>query len=109
MNQSERMEIARRAVEQDGQAGVARRIGKSPATVSLVLAGKYGGNPDIVLELIASEYGDETTDCPIMGVVSLADCIEARRRAELPFFPSSGQSTELYRTCPECRHNGGKS
>ena len=109
MTMNERMEIARRAVVQDGQAEVARRIGKSPAAVSLVMSGKYGGNPATILELIASEYSSESVDCPVLGEIALADCIEARRRAELPFFPSSGQSTELYRTCPHCKHNGGKS
>ncbi|MCF6267793.1 MAG: hypothetical protein L3J57_14805 [Desulfuromusa sp.] len=109
MTQSDRLEVARSAVETHGQAEVAKRIGRSSSAVSLVLAGKYAGNPDKILERIVAEFSNETVNCPILGEIALADCLEARQRAELPFFPSSGQTTELYQTCPTCKYNGGKS
>ena len=105
MTRNDRLAIARRAVTEHSQAEVARRIGKSPATISQVLAGTYP-NPAAILELIASEFSPETISCPVMGEVPLSTCLDARRRAKMPFFASSRQTVELYRACPGCRHNG---
>lgn len=106
MTTTDRMEIARRAVAEFGQAEVARRIGKSGATVSQVLSGKYTGNTDGILELIEAAFASTTIDCQVMGEVFLADCIDARRRAQMPFFPSSSQAAELHRLCPKCKGEG---
>ncbi len=103
MTTSDRLEMARKAVEDHGQSEVARRIGRSPSALSQVLSGKYGGNPEIILELIEAEFSATTILCPVMGEVHLSDCLEARRRAEMPFFPSSSQAAELHRLCPHCK------
>jgi len=106
MTKTERMIIAKRAVDDVGQAEVARRIGRSASAVSQVMSGKYAGDPDTILELIEASFASTTVHCPVMGEVYLADCIEARRRLELPHVPSSGQTADLRRTCPSC--HGGK-
>jgi transcriptional regulator with XRE-family HTH domain len=102
------MEIARRAVAEHGQAEVARRIGRSPSALSQVLSGKYAGDPGTILEMIEAEFGASTVDCPILGPdTPLADCLDARKRAERPFVATSGQSTQLYFTCPTCARRKG--
>ncbi|MEB3167885.1 MAG: helix-turn-helix transcriptional regulator [Synechococcaceae cyanobacterium] len=102
------MEIARRAVAEHGQATVARRIGYSPSALSQVLSGKYNGDPAAILETIEAEFGASTVDCPILGSgTPLADCLDARKRAERPFVATSGESTRLYFTCPTCERRKG--
>ena len=108
MTRHDRLEILRRACDEHGQAEVARRIGYNPSGINQVLAGTYKANPDKILELVAAEFSSDTVNCPVMGEVCLADCLEARRRADMPFFPSSGQTAELHRTCPECKKGGVK-
>jgi hypothetical protein len=78
--------------------------------VSRIKSGDYP-NPDRIIELIMAEYTADTIVCPILGEIPIADCLDARRRADMPYFPSSGQSTALYEACPSCPHNknGGKS
>lgn len=105
MTTNDLLESARRACAQHGQSTVAKLIGKSPAAVSLVLSGKYPGNSEAVLELIEAAYGSSTVQCPVMGdETSLAECLEARARANRPFLATSSQSARLYRICPDCTH-----
>lgn len=99
MTQSDRMEIARRAVTEHGQAEVARRIGRSASALSQVLSGKYAGDPGIILELIEAEFGDSTVACPVLGEVPLITCIEER---EKPFKATSSQRVKLWRACQAC-------
>jgi len=107
MTQEDKLEIVRRIIDANGVAAVARKIGRSPASVSQVNSGKYGGNPERIIELIMAEYTADTIDCPVLGEIPIADCLDARRRADMPYFPSSGQTTALYETCPTCKHNKG--
>lgn len=99
MTQNDRMEIARRAVAEHGQAEVARRIGKSASALSQVMNDKYAGSPDIILELIEAEFGTSTVMCPVLGEVPLATCIEER---EKPFKATSSQRVKLWRACQAC-------
>lgn len=108
MTQSDRMEILRRAVATHGQTGVARRIGRQNSAISQILSGKYGGSPDTILELVEAEFGNSTVDCPVMGdETPLAECLDARARADRPLFVTGGQSSKLYRACQTCPHKGG--
>ena len=112
MTQNDRLEVVRRIIDANGVADVARKIGRSPTAVSQVNSGKYAGNPKRIIELILAEYTADTIICPVLGEIPIADCLDARRRAEMPYFPSSGQTTALYEKCPTCPHNiknGGKS
>ncbi len=112
MTQSDKLDMAQRIIVANGVAEVARTIGMSATTISQVKNGKYGGNPARIVELITAHYTADTVECPILGEITIADCIDARRRLDIPYIPSSGQTTALYKTCPTCPHNlknGGKS
>lgn len=111
MQINELMEMLRRVVAESSQAEVARRIGCSSPALSQILSGTYNakgsGGAARILEKFEAAYGGTTIDCPIMGEVALANCLDARRRLELPFVPSSRQTADLRQTCPDCR-NGGR-
>lgn len=107
MTQSDRMEIAIKAIATYGQAEVARRIGRSPALVNRLKKGTLD-NPNPVLELIEAEFGASTVDCPVLGhETPLAECVDARARLDRPPLASSSQSAKLYRACQNCAHKGG--
>jgi transcriptional regulator with XRE-family HTH domain len=98
------MDILRRAVANHGQSEVARRIGRSPSALSQVINGKYQGDPATILELVEAEFASTTVDCPELGDIPLATCIEER---EKPFRATSSQRVRLYRACQVCRNKGG--
>ncbi len=105
MGRDDRMDLARKVVEQFGQSRVAVRIGKSPSALSQVLSGKYAGSPDTILELIEAEFGNSTIECPELGEIPLATCIEERDK---PFKATSSQRVRLYRACQVCPFKGGR-
>lgn len=101
MTNVDRMKVLNAAVEEFGQAEVARRIGKSSAAVSQVRSGTYQGKPDRILELVDAEFGSAEIDCPVMGRVPLARCIEERTK---PFRATNPQRRQLYQACQRCPH-----
>lgn len=104
MTASDRLELLRRIVAQHGQSNVARRIGRTPGCLSQILSGTYKADSAIVLELVAAAFGTDTVDCPILGEIVLATCLEERAK---PFKATSSQRVRLYRACQTCPHKGG--
>jgi len=94
--------LLREAVAGSSQAQVARTIGRSAAAINQVLKGVYAGNTDAVLERVDAEYGGAEVDCPVMGRIALAHCIENRARA---FRPTNHQRVRLWKGCRDCERN----
>jgi len=68
----------KKVVEQFGNNEVARRIGKSPATISRIIKGDYP-NPERILVLVAETFPQsDTLTCPVLGVISVAVCHKFR-------------------------------
>ncbi len=103
---SEWIDVLRQECEKTSQAAVARRLGVSGALVNQVLKGSYKGNVCRVEELVRGTFMQETVCCPVMGEVSKRRCLDEQTR---PFAPTNPQRVQLYRTCRECNHKGGKS
>jgi hypothetical protein len=82
-------------------------IGYSSATVCLALRGKYAGNIDKLLEKMQKMFPAEV-ECPVLGSIELARCIEERRR---PFGAASGFAARLRKACGQCEYNttGGRN
>lgn len=99
METDSRMELLSRAIDNLGQAEVGRRIGRSPSAINQVLHGKYGGNPEKILELVEAEFGDRTIICPELGEIALATCIEERNK---PLMASNSDRVRLWRACLNC-------
>lgn len=97
----------KRAVQGEGsQAAVSRALGYSGATVSQVLAGCYGGNmkniETKVIEVYGEKYGNETVQCPVLGLIPRGRCIRESRKE---FSTASPLAVELWDTCPGCGFN----
>jgi hypothetical protein len=84
------------------QAKTAKRIGFSPAVVSLVLKNKYCGNLNNVEKAVRLAFMPGTVVCPILGEISEADCV---RHQSQPFAATSSMSVRLYKACRQCEHN----
>jgi hypothetical protein len=93
------MILLRQAVNDRGQAAVARELGYSPSAISQVLHGIYGGALDNLMERVAETFGNGTIVCPVMGEISLRRCAEERKKG---FAATSPQRVALWRTCREC-------
>ncbi len=104
MTTHDRMDLLKQAVAASSQAEVARRIGRSASAINQVLKGSYP-NPEAILELVAAEYGGDTVDCPVMGQVPLAQCLEERGR---PFRATNHQAVKLFQACTKCPRGGQK-
>ena len=84
------------------QAKTAKRIGFSPAVVSLVLQNKYRGNLKNVEKAVRLALMAGTVICPILGEISEADC--ARNQSQ-PFTSTNSGRVRLYKACRKCEHN----
>lgn len=103
MTENDLITMLRQAVDEAGsQSAVARRIGYSPAAVSQVLSGKYGGDMGIFLAKVEEVYGSRQVDCLVLGRIGLSRCAEERRT---PFSASNPVRVRLYRVCKVCGNN----
>lgn len=96
------VQLLARACDATSQREAGERIGKSNAYVSRLLNNRYPGDLAEAEKLIRAAWGGEEVDCPIWGLLPLANCMRYRRRTELPI----NIMHRLHRRhCPSCRHN----
>lgn len=97
------IEVLRRECTATSQARVARRLGYTQATVSAVLQGTYRGNLDRVHAAVEGALMNAQVECPVLGLISRARCVEIQRR---PFTPTNPANVALYRACRSgCPHS----
>lgn len=99
MSKDELRALLQKAVDEHGQATVARMLGYSSSAVSQVLSGKYVGDPTTMLTRVNEVYGHQVVNCPVLGEISLGRCADERKRLPRRTNP---QSRILTKTCPEC-------
>lgn len=105
MTENDLINMLHRAVADAGsQSAVARRIGYSPAAVSQVLSGKYGGDMATMLARVEEVYGSRQVLCPVLGAIALSRCAMERRT---PFSASNPVRVRLFRACKTCSNNQG--
>ncbi|MGQ9370566.1 transcriptional regulator [Azospirillum sp. A39] len=86
------------------QAGA--RIGFSKATVSLVLANRYGADVARVQAAVIKAFAP-AVDCPVLGPIDPARC---RRERSAPFRPSVPLAALLRAACRTCAlRDGGET
>ncbi|MCA8059442.1 helix-turn-helix domain-containing protein [Burkholderia cepacia] len=90
--------MLREAVAATTQTEVARQLGRSKSTVSLVLSGKYPGKTDRVAARVLKTFGQ--VQCTHTGQqISLTVCVSfANRRAPL----NNPMELSHWRTCRNC-------
>lgn len=85
-----------RACQRQGQAAVARVLGFSPATVSLVLRGKYPAESGAIQKKVEELLLDEQVICPEMGEIGVEVCLEQQKKR---FSTANPQRVRMWRAC----------
>ena len=93
------MTLLEKAVQESGQASVARRLGYSPSAINQALRGTYGGSLGNLMQRVAEVYGNGTVMCPVMGEIPLRRCADERRKA---FAATNPQRARLLVACRDC-------
>lgn len=89
------------AVEEAGSiSAVAQRMGYGRTAISRVLSNKYDGGTVKIEARVLDIYA--TTQCPVIGEITAAEC-QKHRNAK--FTPSNPQRIALYRACQTCPNN----
>ncbi|WP_027358865.1 helix-turn-helix domain-containing protein [Desulforegula conservatrix] len=99
MNEVDALGLLRQKVDDFGQGEVAKRLGYSKATVSLVINDKYNGNLNSVLLKVKEVFGGLKVNCPVLGEIDLAECAENKRQ---PFSASNPLRVRLFKACKAC-------
>lgn len=95
-----------RACDGKGLRKTAADIHVSPALVSLIIRNRYAAPPDYLRERVESRLRYEMIPCPVLGLISRADC---DKRQAAPLVTASPISVQLYRACRNgCLYNNGK-
>ncbi|MFN3881903.1 MAG: hypothetical protein ACK4L8_10795 [Nitrincola lacisaponensis] len=88
-------------VDSSNRAAVARRMGISRTSVSLVLANKYPSPSTHGIERKVTAMFSGVS-CPVMGEITAEQCQTERKK---PFVASNTTRIRLYRACSSCPHN----
>jgi hypothetical protein len=89
---------------------VARELGISTTTVSLVLSGKYGASTDNIERKVIAIYGEDgQVDCQQLGVkITPAKCVENWELAKkIGIKASNPAKIRLFKACLKCRLRNG--
>ena len=98
----------KKEVDERGLAQVARELGVSKATVSLVIAGKYGASTDKIKERVGKVYALGGPICPVLGSILPQMCADNRDKAnKIGLKAGNPENLRLYVSCLKCGLNGG--
>lgn len=84
------------------QASVGRAIGYSASVVNQVLGNRYAGKIETVEAKVRGVYMAATVECPVLGEISTAACLDHQARELAATNP---QRVRLYRACRTCPNN----
>ncbi|HPP07199.1 MAG TPA: hypothetical protein PLW88_07485 [Syntrophorhabdaceae bacterium] len=92
--------LLQQMVEKLGLSHVADAIGYNKTAVCHVLKGTYRGKPDKILKAVENKFSQQPVECPVLGRIALARCVEERNK---PFAPVNPLRVRLIKTCKSCR------
>ena len=102
MTKPDAMKLLIEKVAETSQAKVAKAIGVSGATISLILSGNYPAAPDEILKRVVEVFGGISVDCPVLGEIPSSQCAEERKK---PFAATSHQRVALWKACQACERS----
>ncbi len=91
--------LLQQMVEKLGLQNVADAIGYKKSAVCHVLRGTYRGKPDRILIAVRNKFSQQPVECPVLGKIPLARCVEERNR---PFVPTNPLRVILVKACKVC-------
>jgi len=95
----------RQMVETHGNNAVARRIKKSPATISRIMNGNYP-NPEKIIALVAEAFPQSgTVMCPVLGEISAAVCVRFKGFSRDGTVSRDRNYWQVKETCLTCKEN----
>lgn len=96
--------ILAQQVAEKSAGEVARELGISPTTVSLVLSGKYGASTDNIERKVSAIYGDGgQVTCPVLGRIDPSRCADTWELAhKIGVRAGNPAKIKLYKTCLKC-------
>ncbi|BDD85964.1 helix-turn-helix domain-containing protein [Desulfofustis limnaeus] len=99
--------ILEREIAAKGRGQVARELGVSPSTLSLVLSGKYPASTEKIENRVAEIYGEDgLVNCPMLGEIEPARCADNWQRAQKIKAAGNPATIRLYRACRSCLKRG---
>jgi hypothetical protein len=98
------LEILRREVDSRGATQVARELGVSTTTISLVINNRYGASTDNIQKRIQLIYGaGGHINCQALGEITPAQCVETWERASKVGLQCGNPATmRLHLACRKC-------
>ena len=100
MNDIDALTLLKQKVNDLTQGEVAKRLGYSKATISLVVNEKYNGDLNSVLSKVKEVFGGLKVNCPVLGEIDLAECAENKRQ---PFSATNPLRVRLFKACKSCK------
>ena len=97
------LDVLRQQVAEHGQPTVAKVLGVSAATVSLVVNEKYTGDMSRIENLVEGAYLQKSVNCPVLGDLPLHVCMKHQARKGVS---SNPMFMQLYKACRSgCPHS----
>lgn len=102
------VKLLRQMCDLYSQREVGKKIGKSAATVNLLLKGKYP-NPHKILEKVSevfAELNKNEVDCPVLNTIHLNVCLKYQEMARQNKFHKDRLYMQVKDHCKECKYKG---
>jgi hypothetical protein len=98
------IETLEKQVQAKGLRQVAKELGISKTTVSLVVKGKYQASTKKVQNRVAAIYGNKgQVNCPFLDIIGPDRCADNWEKARrIGGFVSNPEKLRLYRECLKC-------
>ena len=103
------LDILSQNVAQKGASQVARELGLSTTTISLVSNGKYKASTANIESRVSKIYGtDGGVDCPEQGIIDPEKCATTWDRAhKIGLRCGNPRTIRLYQRCKSCEVRSG--
>lgn len=97
------LDLLNTAVTRSSKQAVARALGVSRTTISLVVDGKYPAKTDSIQKKVIEVYG--SVDCPHLGQEISLNACRSYHQSTVP--TSSPRAMKHWQACKGCPHNKG--